>query len=191
MLLSAPSRTLQGSGSGVSQHQTQVEEEAGVVLQPCPRETGRVSSHWSHFVWFVTVCEAGAVIPHLWGPELHPGSQHCLTVLSPVGSEPQPLCCCFICFVFSIPKAPCKSGWSLLLPSSFPFGGKEHCYAFKEAIPESLPVFQALLPSVNASHGIPLSWIQKTLKLALLKSRVFVLLLTFSVLSKTFNSTML
>ena len=56
-------------------------EEAGAVLQPCPRETGRVPCLWSHLLGFLTGSEAGAEIPHLWEPERHPGFRHCLTVL--------------------------------------------------------------------------------------------------------------
>lgn len=55
-------------------------EEAGAGLRPCPGgETRRVPSLWSHLVGFLTGSEAGAVIPQLWGPEPHLGSQHCLT----------------------------------------------------------------------------------------------------------------
>ena len=70
------------AGSAISTPQAQVEEEAaGAVLQPCPRETARMPSLCSPLLGFLTGSEAGAAIPHLWGPEPHPGSWHSLTVL--------------------------------------------------------------------------------------------------------------
>lgn len=74
------------------------------------------------------------------------------------------------------------------MPSSFPFIGGELLLCFQEA---ALEHSQAPLPSVHAPHGIPRSWALSILPRALLKSRVFVLLLVFSILRRLLNTTAL
>lgn len=73
------------------------------------------------------------------------------------------------------------------MPSSFPFiGGGLLC--FQEA---ALEHSEAPLPSVDAPHGILRSWALSILPWALLKSRVFVLQLVFSILRRLLNTTAL